>query len=499
MPSSASSAPGLFPRSSTALASADKRQTVEYVELLGSLISDKTLPLITRGLADGDPRTVSGTAWALSSNKKFNVNRLVDLLGEDEYSKAAIVEVLQAHKDRLNIRQLLAQIYFLQPSEKAAVFKLIDEVTTEEMVPDLLARMDGKDPLVKTHLINVLARFDRPDVNKALQEALRDTNKLVRGAALSGIVRSKTTVDVALIAGLLIDPDLDVMNKAVDVIIQLNHPETAKYLIDALKAENEFSRRSAVEVLNAIGTTHSIKFLLEAVADEDWWVRSRASDALARIGGQRVVSAVLELIKDKDENIRRAAIEILNTCRDKRAVDQLIEATRDKDWWVSERAADALAEIGDAKALPALLEMMAKNNRSLPVAIAAVGKLGDHKLLDKLLPYLQRPEKEVRVAAIAAVAQLAGEQQAEAVRPHIQQSAHGADETVARAVTKALQKLDGRLSPSGRFASTGNLGRARSRAATAPPAAGCDAGARHHDAGTAPPSPPPAPRRRHRR
>ena len=71
-------------------------------------------------------------------------------------------------------------------------------MTTEEMVPDLLARMDGKDPLVKTHLINVLARFDRPDVNKALQEALRDTNKLVRGAALAGIARSKTTVDVAL-------------------------------------------------------------------------------------------------------------------------------------------------------------------------------------------------------------------------------------------------------------------------------------------------------------
>jgi serine/threonine-protein kinase len=448
---------GAVPKILEALASADKRQTVEYVELLNELTNDKTLPLVTRGLADSDPRTVSGTAWALSSNKRFNINRLVDLLGEDEYSKAAIIEVLQAHKERLNIRQLLGQIYFLQPSEKAAVFKLIDEAMTADMVPDLLARMDGKDPVVKTHLINVLARFDRPDVQKALQEALRDNNKLVRGAALSGIARSKTTVDIALVAGLLLDPDLDVMNKAVDVIIQLNHPETAKYLLPALKAENEFSRRSAVEILNAIGTTHSIKYLLEAVADEDWWVRSRASDALARIGGPRVVDAVLDLIKDKDENIRRAAIEILNTCRDKRAVDRLIEATRDKDWWVSERAADALAEIGDAKALPAVLEMLGKNNRSLPVAIAAVGKLGNHKILDKVLPFLQRPEKEVRVAAINAVAQLAGEQQAEVVRGPLQQSAQGADETVQRAVTKALQKLEGRLSPSGRYQGTASL------------------------------------------
>jgi eukaryotic-like serine/threonine-protein kinase len=458
-----------IPKILEALGSADKRQTVEYVELLNSLINDKTLPLITRGLADSDPRTVSGTAWALSSNKRYNVNRLVDLLGEDDVSKPAVIEVLAAHKDRLNVRQLLGQIYFLQPSEKAAVFKLLDEVTTEDVIPDLLSRMDGKDPLVKMHMINVLARFDRPDVNQALQEQLRDPNKLVRQAALAGIARSKTKVDVQVVAGLLLDADLDVMNKAVEVIIQLNHPETAKYLIPALKSENEFSRRSAVEILNEIGTTHSVKFLLEAVADEDWWVRSRASDALARIGGPRVVDAVLDLIKDKDENIRRAAIEILNTCRDKRAVDRLIEATRDKDWWVSERAADALAEIGDSKALPALLEMVAKNDRSLPVALVAASKLGDHKILDRILPYLQRTEKEVRIAAITAVAQLAGEQQAEAVRPYIQQAAQGAEETVLRAITRALQKLDGKLSPSGRYVGTSTVAGATSVASSTTP------------------------------
>jgi len=458
-----------IPKILEALATADKRQTVEYVELLSSLITEKTLPLITRGLADGDPRTISGTSWALSSNKRYNVNRLVDLLGEEDVSKPAVIEVLTAHKDRLNVRQLLGQIYFLQPSEKAAVFKLIDDVANEEMVPDLLTRMDGKDPLVKMHLINVIARFDRPDVNKALQEQLRDANKLVRQAALVGIARSKTKVDVQVVANLLLDTDLDVMNKAVDVIVQLNHPETAKYLFPALKSENEFSRRAAVEILNAIGTTHSVKSLLEAVADEDWWVRSRASDALARIGGPRVVDAVLDLIRDKDENLRRAAIEILVVCRDKRAVDKLIEALRDPDWWVSERAADALAELGDSKALPALLEMVAKNNRSLPVALNAVGKLGNYKVLDKVLPFLQRTEKEVRISAINAVAQLAGEQQAEAVRPYIQQAAQGADETVLKAVNKALQKIEGKLSPSGRFIGTGTVSAATVASSMTPP------------------------------
>jgi serine/threonine-protein kinase len=40
------------------------------------------------------------------------------------------------------------------------------------------------------------------------------------------------------------------------------------------------------------------------------------------------------------------------------------------------------------------------------------------------------------------------------VRPYIQQSAAGADDTVVRAANKALAKLDGRLSPSGRYTAT---------------------------------------------
>src|SRR5690606_36922446 len=139
---------GAVPRILEALASADRRQTAEYVEVLKALTNDKTLHVVARGLADQDPRTIAGTVAALSDCQRYNVNRLVDLLAEDQYSKPALIEVLSAHKERLNIRQLLGQIYYLQPNEKTAVFRLIDEVATIELVPDLIDRMDGKDPVV---------------------------------------------------------------------------------------------------------------------------------------------------------------------------------------------------------------------------------------------------------------------------------------------------------------------------------------------------------------
>ena len=431
------------PKILQALGATDKRQTVEFVDVLTKLVNEKTLPIILQGLADSNPKTVTGATWALSSSRGYDPNRLVKLLGEDIYSKSAIVDILLAHKNRLSVNNLLAQVYELQPSEKTAVFKIVQDLATETQVPELLARMNGKDPAVKMHLINVVAQFDRDDVQRALQACLTDENKMVRQAALTGLSELKSTTAIEAICALLLDPDVDVINRAIDVIVKLKRPDTINYLLPALKDESEFSRRAAVEVLNEIGTTEDIKHLLEAVADEDWWVQARASDALGRIGGERVVDAVLELIKDKNEDIRRAAIEILNTCNDPRVVELLMQATTDSDWWVSERAADALAELGDIKAVPALLKMLERKDKSVPTALRAIGKLGDKKVLKKLLPFVKSEDKDVKACAMEAVSRLTEPRHAKTIRAYISKHASGEGSTIGKIAADAIQKLDG--------------------------------------------------------
>src|ERR1700690_1304463 len=246
---------------------------------------------------------------------------------------------------------------------------------------------------------------------------------------------------------MLRDAEVDVQNKAVDVIVRAHDPETIKYLVEVLKDENEYTRRSAVEVLNSIGTPKSVKYLLEVIADSDWWVRTRAADALGKIGGPRVVEAVLELIKDENQDIRRAAIEILNQTKDERAVAQLIEATKDKDWWVSERAVDALAEIGSSKAVPRLVEMLSNTqSKALPSVIRALGKVGSEKIVDDLMGMLGRPEPEIKVEAVAALAKLADERRANTIRVQLQAALATSEVSVANAVEHALQELDNRFS-----------------------------------------------------
>ena len=433
-----------------ALSSADKQETLAYVEVLTALVDAKTIPLLAKGLSESNPRAVAGIAWALSGSKNYPPSVLLELLSQEGMSKPAILDVITAQKARFNVRELLTAAYAQEPNEKAALFRIVAEVADESSVPDLLARVDGKDPVARMHLINILARFNQPAVSRAIQNQLKDPNKLIRQAALLALTRLDGPIDIQHVCQLLRDPEIEVQNKAVDVVIKANHPDTTRYLVDVLKDENEYARRAAVEVLNEIGTPQSVKHLLEAIKDDDWWVRSRAADALGKIGGPKVVDAVLALIRDEDEDIRRAAIEILNQTKDERAVSHLIEATKDPDWWVSERAVDALAEIGSKRAVPRLTELLQSGPaRSVPVVLRALAKLGDHKVIEPVLQALSRPEKEIRVEAMNVLAKVADERRVENIRVQLQaQQANNSDPTVQQAAARALQEIDNRYSTS---------------------------------------------------
>ncbi|HET7755662.1 MAG TPA: HEAT repeat domain-containing protein, partial [Steroidobacteraceae bacterium] len=439
--------PGAIESVFAALPDADKGSTMAFVEVLSGLVSQKTFPQFVRGLVEGSPRVISGISWALTSSRNYPAHLLLEALSTPGISKSAVLEIIAAQKSRFTVRELLAAAYAQEPNEKAALFRIIGEIADRSAIPELLGRVQGKDPIARVHIINTLARFNTPEVQTALQMLLKDPNKLIRGATLSALQRMDGPIDVERVCALLRDPEIDVLNRAIDVVIKANHPDTIRYLIEVLKDENENARRAAVEVLNEIGDAKSVKYLLAALKDSDWWVRSRAADALGKIGGPKVIDAVLQLVRDKDEDIRRAAIEILNQTKDERAVDSLIQATRDNDWWVSERAVDALAEIGSKRAVPRLMEMLhtGSHGKALPIVVRALGKLGDAKLVDTLLPLVGRPEREIRIEAMQALSKVADETRADQVRQELQAQAASADQTISRMAAAAVTELDNRI------------------------------------------------------
>jgi eukaryotic-like serine/threonine-protein kinase len=440
--------PGAIPKILDALAVADRKETASYIDILTQLIDNRSFPILVQGMADGSPRTIAAIGQALTLSRNYTPSALIELLGREDMPKPVILDVIGAQKGRFTVRDLLQHAYSQEANEKAALFRIVAELTDESSIPELISRIEGKDSTARIHIINILSRFNRPEVSQAIQTQLRDSNKMIRQAALNALSKMDGPLNIGPICQLLRDPDLEVSNRAIDVVVRAKDPDTMKYLIEVLKDENEYARRAGVEVLNHLGTANDIKHLLQVIKDDDWWVRTRAADALGKIGGPRVVDAVMELIRDEDEDVRRAAIEILNQTKDERAVNFLIEATKDKDWWVSERAVDALAEIGSKKAVPALMDLLKTDNtRSLPTIARALGKLGDTRVIEPLVHLLERPEKEIKVEAINALARLADDKRADAVRSYIQAAGSNTnDPTIEHAAIRAIEDLDLRYS-----------------------------------------------------
>src|SRR6266446_3941824 len=330
-----------------ALPDADKGSTMAFVEVLTGLVSQKTFPQFMRGLVEGSPRVVSGISWALTSSRNYPPHMLLEALATPGISKPTVLEVIAAQKTRFGVRELLAAAYTQEPNEKAALFRVIGEIADQQSIPELIGRVQGKDPIARVHIINTLARFNTPEVQTALQGLLKDPNKLIRGATLSALQRMNGPIDIERVCALLRDP----------------------------------------------------------------------------------------------------AIDILNQTKDERAVDSLIQATRDSDWWVSERAVDALAEIGSKRALPRLMEMLQTpaNGKAMPIVVRALGKLGDGKLVDTLLPLVGRPEREIRIEAIQALSRVADEARAGQVREELQAQVASPDQTISRMAALAVSELDNRI------------------------------------------------------
>ena len=171
-----------------ALTTAEKKETLAYVEVLAKLIDAKTLPQLLKTMSDANGRAMSGIAWALSSSRNYPPTALLDALNKEEMPKPAILDVIAAQKARFTVRDLLQAAYAQEPTERAALFKIIGEIADESSVDDLIARIEGKDPVARLHIIQVLSRFNLPTGPAGHPEAAQGQQQVdpLRGALGAG-------------------------------------------------------------------------------------------------------------------------------------------------------------------------------------------------------------------------------------------------------------------------------------------------------------------------
>ncbi len=392
-----------IPKLANRLEGANQEQEKNIINILSDLAVLKNAEHFKLLFSHQNNQVRDGVVEALAKSPDIDPNRYVDLFEKQNASKPMLISLLTAQKSKVNGTKLLRYAYKLEHNDQAALFKLLESIAGDTIVPELVNRVDTKDPIIRTYITKVLAKFDTPRVNESLSKLLSDENKAVRLAALDGLSRANKIDDIEQLCKLISDPDFKVQNKAIEAIVKIKHPKTVLYLIPHLKDESEYVRRAAVEVLNEIASKESVKDLLNAIKDEDWWVRSRAADALGKIGGKRVVRAVIQLIKDDDEFIRRSAIEIINATKDDSTFEALVQSLDDSDWWVRERAIDGLADLGNKKCVPVLINMLSNNSDNeamVVVLLKAFATLKANDAVDVTVKQLKSKSENVIKEAI---------------------------------------------------------------------------------------------------
>ncbi len=376
------------------------------LNLLGSMLDNDSLHYYADGLAHHNKRIVTTIMQMLAQSPLYDVNRLYELFDDPDIPKNALLQILIARRNQLDIRRLLALLADGSKTVKQMVFRVLEHTASENIVPELLPFVDNPDPKTRAQLIRVLGQIKgNTTVRDVLLKMLADKEKSVRQAAVAALGNMTVTVPAKPLVQLLKDPDITTQNKAIEALTRIRDPETIKYLIDILQDDSEYVRRAAVEVLNEIGDHRAIKNLLNALRDKDWWIRVRAADAMGTIGGPKVIDAVLMLIKDEDEFLRRTAVEILNNIKDERASEHLIAALADSDWWVRERAADALSSLGDQRAIPALLKMLINFPDSEKVGVGCLQQLTDPESLRSTIEHADFLDPQAKNSLILKLSQ----------------------------------------------------------------------------------------------
>ncbi len=428
-----------IPKLISAIAESPNNKPLE--NLLLNFIDNQTLPFYMDALADEDKTIVTHVMRLLSKSQKYDPNRLIHLFEDPEIHKNVLVQILNSHTESLNSNKLFEALDKVDKKVRVLIFKVLEDIVQESMVPKLLIYAESKDPNTRLHVTRLLAKFSIEQVRDKLLHLLKDNHNEIRLAALDGLGKMKIPVSAREVCPSLKDPNLTIQARAIDTLVKIEDPNIVKYLVEILQDESEYIRRAAVEVLNEVADPRAIKDLLGAMRDQDWWVKVRAADALGSIGGPKVVEAVLGLLNDDDEFLRRTAVEILNSIKDERAVDYLINALDDEDWWVRERAADALAKLGSERAIPALVKMLNQQPESAKIAIRALSEIGNAEAIEPLISKLQESDISLKKHIIEALGELSSHQHSENIESALKKMQETSNEEVRQVASATLDTV----------------------------------------------------------
>ncbi|AFY73321.1 HEAT repeat-containing protein [Synechococcus sp. PCC 7502] len=242
----------------------------------------------------------------------------------------------------------------------------------------------------------ILAEFDAATRSDQYSQALRK------------LIKSKHNIIPDLIARLDGD-DLAIAKKAALALGYMQSPQAIPNLVEALGNPDRQLYSHAATALGCMGTMEAIRWLVKMLNHKSVQVQASVAKALAR-GGLSAVSPLVDILKRGEELVRIHAAHSLGQINSPLAVPALINALGDPVRTVRLEAAWALGQIRSPLACTALAARLTDVDLSVQSQAAQALKNIGSPCIPALSEMLKSPSSDTRTVAARTLGQMAIDQ-----------------------------------------------------------------------------------------
>jgi HEAT repeat protein len=214
-------------------------------------------------------------------------------------------------------------------------------------------------------------------VGLATVGCVQDTNDRI--GSIYEAKADPTEENILKIRESLDDPEGGVRATAINALVGIGVPDSAKIALEGLEDEDGFVRRISAKLLGDVGDPANVEILVKLMLeDDDPAVRQASAESLEKLGGDAAVEGLIAGLEDPMKGVRLAAARGIRSVDPAAAIPEMARlALEDPIWEIRVQAARALGTTGDPAVLPVLEKALEDEDKN--VSAAAANALAVHE------------------------------------------------------------------------------------------------------------------------
>ncbi len=348
--------------------------------------------------------------------------------------------------DELSLRRAAVRLLGLLGSEEAARVA-VSALSDERVLEDAQLALCELGPVAGAVLVEAVRQREGDERTAAVE---------LLGRVAADLDDASRTRAASALFELLDDDEPEIVRAALEALGDVGGPEGLHHIVRLLSGKIDVLwQRAAERALGALGARHSEE-ARRVCADESTetypaLVLARAlAHAAQSSGAVDVIDSCLARLysglSDASAAVRRVALEGIGVIGDARSGEAVAFTLTDEEPSVRITAVQTLGRLRTADGLAvgadALLSILSSGRDAelMAAAAAALGSIGDARILDALSPLVSGADARVAVAAVEAIAQVPGVRRVDALRP-------GLEHPSAEVVKATLRAIAGEREP----------------------------------------------------